>query len=138
MGLKAGDLRHLVVIEQPVQFQDPITGEITSFWAPVAETKASILPLSSRELIAAQQTQSRQNTNIQIRYRYGITSAMRVREVATGMVYEIHGVQPDNISGREWLTLVAERMGDVPAPEPVIYGGDAFSAGAGRISGGGA
>lgn len=104
--MKAGPLRQRIALEQQVQTQDQDTGDIAVSWALVAEVWANVQPLSAREFIAAQAVQSQVSTKIIIRWRDGITAAMRARDLSTGALYNIAGVLPDNVSGREWITLV--------------------------------
>jgi len=109
VGILAGELRQRIAIEAQVQTQDPVTGDITTAWTAVVGAEslpANVQPMSAREFIAAQQTQAAVDTKIIIRWRQGITAAMRARDLTTGALYNIHGVLPDNISGREWITLV--------------------------------
>lgn len=96
-------LRHRITIQHKTRTQDPETGELTEGWADFATTWASVEPLSAREFIAAQSTQSKISARIVIRYRSGIDASMRI--LHDGRVYNIEGVLPDNKSGREWLTL---------------------------------
>lgn len=109
--MRAGTLRHRVTIQHRSQTQNPNTGEITPGWEDVATVWASVEPLSAREFIAAQGQQSEVTARIKIRYREGITAAMRV--LHRGNVYNIEGVLPDAKSGRHYLTLpVSEGVND--------------------------
>lgn len=102
--LKAGDLRHRVTIQRPVTTQNTSTGALTFGWAEVKTVWASIQPLSTRELLAAQASQSKVSGRIVIRALSGIDSTMRI--LHGGKVYNIEGVLPDKDSGLEYLTLV--------------------------------
>jgi len=102
--LSAGRLRHRVTIEKPVEDQDPVTGEITRDWRAVfTDLPAAIEPVSVREFIAAQQTQSQITTMIVIRYVTGLTANMRIRHGAT--IYNPSGFLPDKVSNAEYLTV---------------------------------
>lgn len=104
MSIAAGRLRHRITIERPDRQRDPLTGEWIAVWTPVWESvPAAIEPLSAREFIAAQAVQSEVTARIVIRYREGVTAAMRI--VHNGQIYNIHGVLPDPDSGRSYLTL---------------------------------
>jgi SPP1 family predicted phage head-tail adaptor len=108
--MEAGRLLHRVTIQNRVETQDPMTGAIAVTWADVATVWAAVEPLSAREFIAAQATQSQISARITIRYRAGITPKMRAVHGAT--VYDIAGVLADPKSGREYLTLpVSEVLG---------------------------
>jgi SPP1 family predicted phage head-tail adaptor len=109
--MRIGKLRHRVTLEAPGQTQDPNTGEMTPGWQPVATVWASVEPLSARDFIAAQASQSEITARIVMRYREGITPEMRA--VHRGRPYKIHGVLPDAGSGRHYLTLpVSEGVSD--------------------------
>ena len=104
MSLAAGRLRHRVTIEQQVTTRDPNTGASLKSWLAFAENiAAEVAPLSAREFLAAQATQSQVSARITIRYRPGLLATMRI--VHRGQVYNIAGVLPDNVSGLEYITL---------------------------------
>ena len=108
--MQAGRLRHRVTIQNRVETQGPTTGAIAVSWADVATVWAAVEPLSAREFIAAQATESQVSARITIRYRAGITPKMRVAHGDT--LYDIAGVLSDPKSGREYLTLpVSEVLG---------------------------
>lgn len=105
-SLKAGRLRHRVEIQQKVAGQDPVTGEQTYTWQTVSgmdSVPAAIEPLSAREFIAAQATQSQIVARIVMRYREGLDAAMRI--VHKGKIYNPHGFLPDADSGMEYMTV---------------------------------
>lgn len=115
MSIEAGRLRHRVRIEQLQNlldshgddYQDPVTGETRTEWAEVDTVWAAIEPLSAREFIAAQTTQSQIVARIVIRYRDGLDAAMRLVHVRTGrpdVVYNPAAFLPDIDSGLEYLT----------------------------------
>jgi SPP1 family predicted phage head-tail adaptor len=115
MSINAGMLRHRVLIEELVAqtdtaddvIQNEATGEVDREWTAVAEVWAAIEPLSAREFIAAQATQSKVTTRITIRYR-AISPSMRLVHMRRGVrstVFNIEGVLPDKESGMEYLTL---------------------------------
>jgi len=109
--VNSGKLRHRIRLEDYVEvtdesgdvIQDPQTGEVLRRWELVANLWASIEPLSAREFIAAQSTQSEVRGRIVIRYRAGVSATMRV--VHKGLQYAIFGVLADKDSGLEYLTL---------------------------------
>lgn len=116
MSIEAGRLRHRVRIEQSVlvvdsngeAVQNPDTGETTSEWVEVATVWAAIEPISGREFIQSQAKQSQITARIVIRFREGVTAAMRLVHVRRNMadvVYNIHAILSDRESGLEYLTL---------------------------------
>ncbi|MGG3793599.1 phage head closure protein [Pseudomonas paraversuta] len=103
--MRAGDLRHPVVIQHQSAQQDPATGEMTTIWLDYARVWAAVDPLSARDLIAAQASQSQASGRITIRYRPGVLPTMRI--LHRGQVFTIIGQPlPDRNSGLEYLTLV--------------------------------
>lgn len=116
MTLAAGRLRHRVLIEQYVLaldsngevIQDPNTGETTGSWQELATVWAAIEPLSAREFLAAQATQSKIEGKIVIRHRSGLNAAMRLVHMVNGergAVYNPAGFLADKDTGLEYLTI---------------------------------
>lgn len=97
-------LRHRVTIEQRTQTRDEWGGVVES-WETVTIVPAEVYPLSGREFVAAQATQSGVTTKITIRYQAGIEPAMRVTH--DGSIYNIRAVLPDPTLRRH-LTLMCE------------------------------
>lgn len=102
--MKAGRLRHRVDFQRLEITQDS-DGAIEEAWVNSFPTmiSAEIMPISGRELIAANAVQSTVNTRIRIRYRLGIVPSMRV--VHRGTYYNIDAIIPDQDSGESYLTL---------------------------------
>lgn len=117
MTLAAGRLRHRVRIEQFVLdvdsngevVQDPQTGQTTGQWLEVATVWGAIEPLSAREFIAAQATQSKISARIVIRHRTGLDAAMRLVHILSGdvrgTIYNPAGFLADKDNGIEYLTI---------------------------------
>lgn len=101
--MRAGKLRHRVTLQRKEQTQNPLTGAMVTAWVDVEKVWASVEPLRAREFIAAQAVQSDVSVRITVRYRPGITAAMRL--LHDGKTYNITGVLADKDSGREYLTL---------------------------------
>ena len=78
MSLPAGNLRHRVSLESVTNAQDPNTGEVTQTWQSLGDVFASIEPLSAREFIQSAADQAQVVARITIRYRAGVTAAMRI------------------------------------------------------------
>lgn len=89
-------LRYRITIQQQSATQDAF-GEPVRTWTDVASVWAEILPLTGKELFAAQANQSQVDSKIVIRHRTGITAAMRILQSATE--YNIEAVLPQQ--GRE-------------------------------------
>lgn len=108
MSLRAGKLRHRILLQSPSYSQNGTTGEQTLTWVDEETVSASIEPLSAREFIAAQATQSQISTRIVIRWRDDVQPTWRAVHMVNGVagkVYGIHGVLADIDSGREYATL---------------------------------
>lgn len=105
--MRAGKLRHLVVIRRLGQaMQDPQTGDIASDWVNISTVWASVEPLSGREFIAAQSTQSEVSARIVMR-KTEVTAQDKL--YFRGDTYNIHTVLPDLKSGNEYLTLMVSK-----------------------------
>lgn len=104
--MRAGQLRQRVMLQRDGRHQDPNTGEMISGWVNVTAKPipCDVKPVSGREFIAGQATQNEVTARIVIRYRAGVTAAMRA--VHRGATYNIEAVLPDEKSGREYLTLM--------------------------------
>ncbi|MGX1179387.1 SPP1 family predicted phage head-tail adaptor [Pseudomonas sp. IAP-CY TE4608] len=107
--MNAGDLRHPIEIQQLTALRDPGTGEFGEpAWQPLANTWASVEPLSAKDLIAAQAAQSEATARIVIRYRPDILPTMRI--VHRGQIYSIEGPPlEDDKSGLEYLTILVSK-----------------------------
>lgn len=102
MSLAAGRLRHRIQIEEQISTINS-SGESEKEWQHVAEVWAAIEPVSGRELLQAQQVQSKVTTRITIRSRSGVRASMRA--IHKTSVYNIEAVITDPESGIEWMTL---------------------------------
>jgi SPP1 family predicted phage head-tail adaptor len=105
MRLAAGALRHRITVEQLVSEHDS-DGATVETWIDLfgQPLSADIVPLSGRELMAAQAVQSEVNTRIRLRHRPGLSAAMRV--LHRGTLYNVQAVVPDPGSGTGWVTLM--------------------------------
>lgn len=101
--MQAGRLRHRVLLQRTVKTQSPVTGAVTESWVDVATIRAEVVASSAREFVAAMATQSEVTTRITVRYRAEISNKDRI--LFRGKVYNIEGVLPDPVSGRDYLTL---------------------------------
>lgn len=101
--MQAGKLRHRISLQKPVKVQSPTTGAIVNSWQEVTTLWADIAPLSAREFVAAQATQSQVTARITIRFRNDVTAKHRI--VHGQKIFNIEGVLADDKSGRDYLTL---------------------------------
>ena len=75
--IKIGDLRHRITFEETVKVPDGYAGSVVTC-TEVCVVWASVEPLSSREKFYAHQTQAETTHKVKIRYREGLTEAMRI------------------------------------------------------------
>lgn len=112
--MQAGKLRHRVRIQKKVADKDD-WGEPLEIWEDVwTGVPADIRAVSGTEGWTAQQVQSNVNTEIEIRYRRGVTAAMRVihetrEQLAVSpqemTIYDIEWIKPDRTGRRELILM---------------------------------
>lgn len=79
MGIKAGDLRHQVIIQsRNAGGRDEDGFEIPSEWTEYAKVWAKITPVSSRDLIESKASGTEITARMVVRHRTDITTDMRV------------------------------------------------------------
>lgn len=78
--MRAGRLRWKVVIQQKLVSGQSSSGEPVFTWSDVATVWAEIAPETGREVVASERETATVHTVITIRYRHGITAAMRVKQ----------------------------------------------------------
>lgn len=76
--MKIGKLRHKITIEHKTKVSDGAGGWTEDWVAFASNVSASVKPISGKEYYDAQQNQSELTHKIRIRYKAGVTSAMRV------------------------------------------------------------
>lgn len=105
MGIKAGELRHKVIIQRyTVGAKDEDGFELPSQWVEHAAIWSKITPLSSNDLISAQAEQSEVTARMKIRYRTDIDTTMRV--IWKGRVFAINSQGlDDNEDGYTYTTF---------------------------------
>ncbi len=103
-GLSTAQLRTMVQIQQRLTGTDAL-GQPVQGWTTVAAVWASVRHASGMEATKADAAVSTVRASIRIRWREGVTAAMRV--LAGGQAYDIQAVLPD-LARREYLDLVCE------------------------------
>lgn len=99
-------LRHRIDLQIKSTTVDSNYGGETDSWSNLATSVAAeILPLSGREFVAAQAIQSGVTSKVTIRYRNGLTAAMRI--VHGSDIYDIKAVLPDPTLSRH-ITFLCE------------------------------
>lgn len=105
--IRAGDLVRQIVIQRRSASKDSFGQESTA-WVDVVVTRASIEPLSGYELVAAQAQFAETSHRIEIRYRPGITAAMRA--VYQTRVFNILAVMDDFTAHKKLVLLCSEGL----------------------------
>lgn len=110
--MRVGRLRQRIVLQQRADVVSA-EGEVIPSWTDLAETPASIEPVSGREYFAAQQVNSEVTARIIIRWRPGVDTAGRVlhqtnqsNSPAEYDVYDVVSALEDPVIGRRWITLL--------------------------------
>lgn len=101
--IAAGRLRHRIIIQSPVMDQDSDGAPVVDHWAEFVKAYAAIEPLSVKEQMASQATQSKIIARIVMRYRPGMNETMRI--VHNDEIYNIEGILSDPDSGLEYVTI---------------------------------
>lgn len=112
MGLNAGDLNRQITIQRRQSGTDA-AGQPLDGWEDVATVPANIKGATGMGTITRMQENvpaSIERYSIRIRYREGITSAMRV--VHGAQVFDIRQIRMD-FERRVWTDLICELGGDV-------------------------
>ena len=76
--MRAGSLRHRIVIQQPTTGTNAQGGK-TKAWEDVVTVWAAIEPLRGREYLEAHQIEAEISARISIRYRSGLDTHMRIQ-----------------------------------------------------------
>ena len=109
MGLRIGDMRHRVLIEQRTPLQDT-AGQPVFTWLLVAERWAAMERSPGRELWSSAQRSGRVPSVFRLRYFPGVTPAMRL--TCEGTVYNILSAVDQAGKGEE-LVITAEALVEV-------------------------
>lgn len=89
--MQSGQLRHRVSIQHLSGSVSDGVGNVRQTWTDVyTDIPASIEPIASRELYAAEKTETKNSHKITIRYMDGINSKMRV--VFGSRMFNIDGI----------------------------------------------
>lgn len=106
MALSCGQLTTRVRIEQQTATVDSF-GQRVETWTELASVWADFRHASGMESARAGTQVSEARASVRIRYRDGVTAAMRLVHIFTGRVYNITAVLPD-LARREFVDLVCE------------------------------
>ena len=104
--MRAGNLRHLITIEEPIEALSDI-GEVETTWQESITTYALINPLVGREYWSARQVTSEVTGKVNIRYVNGITPKMRIK--FGNRILSIEAIINVEERNRELVLLVSEK-----------------------------
>lgn len=107
--MRAGTLRHKIIIQAPVTTKDKYGATVTT-WVDYREARASIEQIKSWEKAAIAGTFPGADYTITMRYMAGVTSAMRIYHPTTGVYYSILGT-PANTDGRNRELVITAQSG---------------------------
>jgi SPP1 family predicted phage head-tail adaptor len=103
--MNIGTLTERLTLETPVRTPDGGGGASVA-WQPVADLWANVRPISGEERLMHDQLTARLTHAVWLRWRAGITPAMRFRQDTR--IYEIAAVlEPER---RTWLKCLCEEM----------------------------
>ena len=77
--MRAGRLKHKILIEEPTAGTADSYGESEYTWTTYATAWADVVPQNAREYIAAQQLMASMTHLLNLQYISGVTSKMRVK-----------------------------------------------------------
>lgn len=103
--MRPSDLKDVVTLERNTPTQDAGGAPIDN-WAPVAVVRGAIEPLSGREFFDAGRVIGDVSHRIRIRYRTGVTEAMRA--VSADRIFNIQAVL--EVERRRQLHLMAREL----------------------------
>ena len=76
--MKAGQLKHRIVIEKPTQVKNAID-EVILTWSTFCTVWAAIEPATGQSYYAANQLESKVDGRVRIRYRADLEPTMRIK-----------------------------------------------------------
>ena len=106
--MRAGTMRHKVVIQQNVPTEKDSYGAEVDNWTDYATVWASIEPARGREFWESQQVNAEVTGRIRIRYLGGITPKMRVKH--GNRIFDIVSVINPEERNRELQLMVKESV----------------------------
>lgn len=107
--MRAGRLRHQVVIQQVSHAQDAY-GETTETWSEYITAWAAVEPLKGSEYFDASATQAQVDVRVVLRYRAGVIPGMRVK--FGSRYFDIQSVVEPQTKRREIHLMCREYFGD--------------------------
>jgi len=105
--MRAGKLRHVVTIQQPIKTNNAINEAVIDWQVFARDIRANLLPLGSKEFFAQDKEKSSITHKLFIRYIEGVTNQMRI--IMGARIFEIVA-PPINVDemDRELVIMVKE------------------------------
>jgi head-tail adaptor len=107
--LRAGDLRELVVIEEPTETLNDY-GETAATWSQKARRRAAVRGLKIDELMSAQGPYTVATHEVEFRYVPGLTNAMRLVWSSRSPARILDIVSVTEVNNREYHRLVVKEQ----------------------------
>lgn len=89
--MRAGSLRYRLILQSPPSTQST-SGAVSGAWTDGDTVWASIEPLRGQERFAAQVVQAEVSVRVRLRYRSGVTTTMRLANLAKTRFFDILAV----------------------------------------------
>lgn len=102
--MRAGQLKHRLLIQRPGYTQDPVTGEMVPGWTTYAAMWGRVEGVQGREYLAAASEQAETTWRVTARYVKGVKPADRI--VNGEQILNIKAILPNN--DRTQLVLMCE------------------------------
>ncbi len=104
--MKAGDLKHRITLERPVDTTDA-RGNRRTVWQPFATCMASMADVSGRDFYAAQAYQAQDTVTFGIRWRDALNKECRIDHM--GQKYQIEQINHLGYK-RDFMHIKARRI----------------------------
>ena len=105
--MRAGQLRHVVQIQEPIETQDSLGGVVQT-WQRVIQPWGALEAIASREFFGSGQVQADVDHRLRLRYHDGLTPKMRV--VYGARTFAIKAVRDLDGRRRELELLLRENV----------------------------
>lgn len=105
--MRAGLLRHRLIIEAPISVVDDIGGARQD-WEPLMTVWGQIEPGRSKEFLVAQQIEPRLTHEITLRFTGELTAKHRLREKGTARVFNLQPPRDTMERNRELKIMAIE------------------------------
>lgn len=111
--MNAGQLRHVVTVQEAVEVQDQYSGNVDRSWSTLGTARAAIEPIRGREATFSNQTLAEMDTRITVRYSpltAQITAMHRL--LHQGTIFNIVSIAQKDLGQRELEILCRSGIND--------------------------